>query len=306
MNAPIVPLDFGISFDSAFALAMRSPEEIQAVLRRAAYAIADEAKAVWIETAQAANLRVDGGYISGIQAAVIEERSTEGQGSGNFTFDITNHAAHANIVEDGHAAFHLPSRINWSGPKVKMGKKGPYLNIPLRHSAPTNPASGPTPRAIRTEMPPSIYARAVKLKPTIPLNMGPQRSPTGQYLAADRYIRGDHLRFSSMAKYVTGAHGRQHENWRPATTVGHDSSGRPMTNPAWKSSKYSGMIKSQPAPGHTEYMTIRTVTPNSKGWNIPARPGFGIARKVQEKFGGGDGQEMLNTFIRMFVEELTP
>jgi hypothetical protein len=52
-----------------------------------------------------------------------------------------------------------------------------------------------------------------------------------------------------------------------------------MVNPAWQSSKFSGLLKSGPK-GHSEYTTIRTITPNSPGWNIPAKQGLGVARMV--------------------------
>ena len=63
--------------------------------------------------------------------------------------------------------------------------------------------------------------------------------------------------------------------------VGRDGAGNPLVNPAWGSSKFDGMFKAG-SPGHAQYMTIRTITPNSPGWNIPAQAGLYIAARVSK------------------------
>ena len=88
-------------------------------------------------------------------------------------------------------------------------------------------------------------------------------------------------------------HNEQVVERRSARVVGRDDQGV-MLNPTWKSSRFHGLFKTGPAK-HTQYMTVRTVTPNSKGWNIPAQAGRFIAAAVASEIRTSPEAERLVT-----------
>ncbi len=263
---------------------------------------------LWIRIAQERDIRRSGEYIRGIQ----EQGRIEVSGDGfDLLIEITNTCGHASIVEDGHAAFSMVAAINWSGGSVKHGAKGPYLHIPFRHSAYASSAradaQGLTMGTRRAMMPEDIYRKAKRLQYRQRLNVGRQYDASGRFVAADRYAwqhpnvkagRRMH-RGEVSAAFTMGGPGVDLDGWagsyerRSTRLVGRDHNGNPLINPTWKQSKFEGLFKTG-APRHSEYMTIRTITPRSEGWNIPAQAGHGIARTLASI---APGSEALNTVI---------
>ena len=293
---PLPALHFLIEVDAieVFDDTYDGTRVIQA-LRRGAMNAANLIQGVWVTRAQALGLRNTGlqSYVGGIQKAarieIVSEQMTfdpkPDQGGQDVSWyeivvEVTNTCPHAQIVEEGHAAFHLPSKINWAGPNVKHTKKGtPYLSIPFRHrqyqTEKQADIGGATRMALRAMMPEAIHKEARKLSFTRPMRAGRQYDAQGRYTAKDRYHWGGRLNRSGAS---TGFH------VSPGGTVvgerrGEHSVAPGMVNPAWKSSKFHGMFKSG-TKGHPQYMTIRTITPDSPGWNIPALAGKFIAAQV--------------------------
>lgn len=272
-------------------------EAIEGALNVAMVKSATLVQAVWVGRAQQLDIRQSGAYIAGLQGdgsiTVVKPVEADGPTAIVGEIKVSATAPHSQIVEDGHEAFHLPSRINWAGPRVKQGKNGPYLSIPFRHTAYAEAgereAGGYTRASVKAMMPEQIYKQAKRLKRTTKTNEGPIRAPGGQFLHADRYNYGGRLKRGNVQSGFSAAPGQAAgEERRGERTVGHVYVGRTMglrsgklalTNPEWKTSKYEGMMKSGPR-GHSQYMTIRVITPRSRGWNIPAQPGYGIGRQV--------------------------
>lgn len=271
---------------------------IMRALRRGALVGGEYLRGVWVRVAQERDIRQSGEYIraNGIVKLTSERYTVTAGESGavleqaEFVVDVTNTAKHANIVEDGHSAFSLADAINWASAKgrIKRTKDGrPYLHIPFRHRAYASPAAaerqGLTAATLRAMMPHDVYQQAKRLTYTQRLGVGPIHNSAGQFLAADRYNWGTRLhRPGSTPRITAGSHRpfvSTFEEHRGERIVGRHADGRPMVNPAWGSSKFEGMFKSG-SKGHSEYMTIRTITPTSKGWNIPAQIGHGVARRV--------------------------
>lgn len=54
----------------------------------------------------------------------------------------------------------------------------------------------------------------------------------------------------------------------------------------WKASPYEGLVHTtRPTPGgghHSDYMTFRTITPDSAGWNMPPQPALHLAARALE------------------------
>ena len=277
-------LSFTINLDTAgLEAALDAEGPLLMVMDSAVLQVAQAIQATWVGVAQRLKIRASGAYIAGItgdgSVRIIQNATSEG-GVISAVVDVVATAPHSKIVEDGHVAFHLPSKINWAtSPRVKYSKKGvPYLNIPFSHSAYASPekaeAQGLTTATLRRMMPVEVYNEAKRLTRTVRQKVGPIYDAKGQFLAADRYSRGGRLIGGPSSGFFQSKTGALFENRRGARAVS-----RGMVNPAWQSSKFSGLFKGGPK-GHSEYTTIRTITPNSPGWNIPAKQGLGVARMV--------------------------
>ena len=200
--------------------------------------VADAIVATW--TALAIGQSATGDYIRGLHAA---NSILHHVGGDPLAVSVVNVSPHAGFVEEGHEAFHLPDRIkNW-----KLTKKGKRIvTVPFRHFAPASAGGGATPRALKAAMPAHIYA------------MTP-------WLGGNARLTGLGDRYKLSRPYAM--HRRQGE--AIPESLGHHST--------WKSSKYEGLQKHGGAtPGggsHSTYLTFRTITPESKGWWIPALAG---------------------------------
>lgn len=303
------PITFELEVSGPEALGDIEYERIVAGLRAGALYAGQWIQGVWVKVAQGLDVRASGAYIRGIQdhgrVQIISENVLDGGGRTDLEIvvEVANTAAHASLVEEGHGAFHLPDKIDWArmSGRIKRTADGrPYLQIPFRHrayaGAEERESGGYTTAAIKAMMPSDVYAKAKRLTYTKKLGVGPIRTPTGQWVAADRYRWGRRLdRSGTTPRFIMGGGGVSaggpgepgYEEHRGARQVGRDGNGNPLINPAWGSSKFHGMFKGG-APRHTEYMTIRTITPNSPGWNIPAVAGLYIARRVAKMADGSD------------------
>jgi hypothetical protein len=162
---------------------------------------------------------------------------------------VVNTAAEAVWVEKGTRAIHLPATINWGSARAaKRGKRGvPYMVIPFRHIAPRGRVTSPSSQ-VRT-MPEQLYRRAL-------------RTPMHREVSL-RGIKG-------ITPYVP----RQAINVRPGYTA---------------RSKYAGMQRVPGIPGEgrgSRYLTFRTMSADSTGWWLPARPGVPLLQRVQRATSG--------------------
>ena len=159
-------------------------------------------------------------------------------------------------------------------------------------------ASGTTMATRKAMMPRHIYNEAKKLDATRRMGAGAQRTPGGQFVAADKYKWGGRLQRGKQAGIAMGGPGASAatKGWvesRQAHTIAGRIKGKSVTNPAWKGSKYQGLFRTEQKKaggGHdSTYMTIRTLTPDSIGWNIPALVGKRVAFKVAYGITHGNG-----------------
>lgn len=257
---------------------------VDALALQAAQAV----QAIWVAEAQRMRVRETGAYIAGLQGDGSVRVRRRADGASSFLeaiVDVVATAPHSIYVEDGHRAFHLPDVVDWSGGRVKFNKKGePYMHIPFRHtafaSASRMDAQGYTTSARKRMMPDEVYAQARVLARTIRLKVGPVTNPDGSFRQADMYTQGGRLRQLPRTSFIMSAGGGLTENWRDERKVGPRGGATKWAyNPAWSASKFEGLFKGGPK-GHSEYMTIRTMTRDSPGWWIPAVPGTGLARRV--------------------------
>lgn len=258
----------------------------------------------WIRTATKRRINRTGAYLAGVtrqDAIQITMHGDVTSFSGVVT--VTNNAPHARIVEDGHSAFHLPSRINWGGAKVKTGKTGrKYMHIPFRHYTPASAAEtkakGLSDHTVKHMMPSEVYAQAKQLTASARLLQGPQHNPQGQYIAADKYKWGERLQGMQRAGFAQDAHsGELYESQRSSRTVPNvrmnDGTTQTRTNPGWQAPKHEGMFRTKRNGGGSRYFTIRTITQDSTGWNIPALVGKHVAADVATTLRTPKGMELL-------------
>ncbi|MGB0972405.1 MAG: hypothetical protein ACPGVG_15810 [Mycobacterium sp.] len=312
-------------------LAMVPREALMVGFHRGALLAAEYVKGLWIKAAQGMKIHNTGDYVRGIQSGSTSVSNVVMDGNTwSLVIMVVNTSPHASIVEEGHGAYHLPSVINWGSNKgrIKRTSTGkPYLHIPFRHAAHVpageriegSSQTGTTLHALKRMMPEHIYKKAKQLTPRIGQNVGPVRSASGQFQAADKYRwHGDNpaphrrnLNFrgstpsiqlgSAKHGHGTGEHNIGFEAHRGARMVGRDPKGRPMVNPAWQANKFHGLFKAGPK-GHSQYMTIRTVTPDSVGWNIPAQQGRFVARRVAAVAArGGRVERLINTGLSSVI-----
>lgn len=244
--------------------------------------------ATWQAIANARLNRATGSYVNGIQ----NEPTTTRDGWG---CEVANTAQHARAIEYGHGGFSLPQQINWANTKGKIhqGKNGPYLIIPFRHMTPVKPGGeedqGATIRHLKNSMPPEIYKFALGLtrsldipksqQPMLNLKTGRMNSTTlwggrlvqhGASIYAKEFQQG-----AAPTLKLVGEFGK------PGLFAGKNGLFESQ-KAHWSASKFAGLVKVG-SPRHTRYMTFRVLTPHSKGWNIPARPGQYIAQATAEE-----------------------
>ena len=307
---------------------------ILGLMRAAATAGGELVRRTWERRARDLNVRHTGLYIMGItkNARIEVDSETEvGEGQYEIVVAITNTAEHASIVEEGHGAFHLPSRIDWSnaGRSIKRTKDGrPYLTIPLQHSAFIEPSKrtagarsqGPTSHALKHMLPKEVHAEAKRLERSTARKEGPQSeiriSQGGLHVGGDPIRRGSsYSQHTAEDKYnwakdkgrKKGTLRRPQGFHRPGQIIAGkkeswiETRGARGKNPAWQGSKFEGMRKMGPK-GHPEYMTWRVITPDSKGWNIPALAGKHVAAQVAAATADVVGPFIEETFNNLLEE----
>lgn len=221
------------------------PETAEAVRQSAIFA-----QSVWIMLAQSGQYihTRTGAYVRGLQMADSLHYPVDNDPLAAL---VVNVAPHAHVIEEGHAGYHLPSVINWAQARgAKQNAAGRwYLRVPFRHRAPGRPGGGATHATQQAMMPQQVYARAKRLQPGQRVTAGPTRGHA-------RHVPG-----------LTPYQPRYAPNIRPGYV---------------HASVYEGMQK-RGATGHTQYVSWRTMTQDSPGWHIPARPGTHLSQVVTQR-----------------------
>ncbi len=250
--------------------------------------------------------RLTGAYLAGLRT----------EDSFQYPFDkdrlavgVFNNARHAAAIEYGHPPYNLASRIRWGRtPKSRWSKRQGrwYILIPFRHYTPARAGEGASVGREKASMPKAVHEIAKTLRPGERLTGKP-----GRIVAEHEDVEKTVFR----RQVVIGTRGRG--PGRPADhPLGEHPGGRYVTpnkretqeliaqpqaksapsfaaavaaakagkreppSPFHATGRYEGMFKSG-ARGHTQYMTIRTITQHSQWW-IPARRGAFVAKKVAD------------------------
>lgn len=213
-------------------------------------AAAEIVRATWVSMAQSG--RYFGVNTGSYTAGLFQPESIQYPYEGNpYAALVQNVSPYAQVLEEGHAGFHLPDHVRWGQLRsTHRSKKGVwYIRIPFRHFTPRQGPAGVTPMAQRQMMSAAMYRIARSLRP-------------GERLTAGA-TRGQAVHAPGLSPYVP-AYAR---NIRPGYT---------------HASIHEGMRRLPavaPQRG-SRYQTWRTMTQNSPGWHIPPRAGTHISDHV--------------------------
>lgn len=207
------------------------------------------------------------------------------------TLAIINTQPQAYWIEEGRAGFHLASRWGARGGQWKISKDGElYAHVPFRVPTPLDGgvkrSSSSKRRRLGVAMPRAVYEMAKQLqtgRKTLKKSRSLADAYPGVSLATggagnDRLVGfGDTHKRGVSYDYYRGVFGDLPSELDDV--VGYE----------WKASQFEGMFRDTAAtPGggrHTEYMTIRTITPKSKGWYIPPTKPHRYVEEVMRELG---------------------
>jgi hypothetical protein len=194
-------------------------------------------KGIWSEEKEA--------YMASIQSQVTSD----------FSAVVWSDYKYAEEIETGRPARDLKKMLQTSD-KVRQGKNGRYLVIPIQRNT-----SGNT--ALARAMPKPVSSMASKYLTTSRVTgAGTRISATGATVAQKKYAWGTSL---------------------PAGLA-------PKLNPSHATDPYAGMVRMDNSTGKqksSKYLTFRIMSERSTGWIIPAQPGRYIAKKVADEVGSG-------------------
>lgn len=219
--------------------------------------------AAWIEVAQEH-------ASTGAYAAATNFSRLIGYNGHPLAVAVAHTSPYAQVLEDGHAGFHLPSRIDWSGPNVHPSKRGPrYLRIPFRHGTPDKEGVGAG-RA-RSMMSAEVHADAKVMLGLV------RASAKRQALAAERMAEAG-TRMSRPYNVLTFPVALRDRAIRKEGHPGY----------TWRNRTYEGLfhVAQTGAGGKSTggaYYTIRTLTEDSVGWYIPPFAGYHITERVIDR-----------------------
>jgi len=233
----------------------------------------------WQEVA--ADHRATGGYVSETSFT----RMFPYQGN-PLSVAVANTAPYAQVLEEGHAGFHLPSRIQWPTPHSRVSKKGDYyLRVPLRHFTPGGEGGGIGSWRARASMPTAVYRDALRM------------------------FRGDRraaVRVFQAGRWISRPYGAMPDVPQWLRRYAMSTEGHPGYT--WRARQYAGLTQStqvNPETGarSSTYHTFRTLSQHSAGWWIPPMAGFHFTKLVVDKL-KGPLAEMLSAAVGRDIADL--
>jgi hypothetical protein len=222
--------------------------------------IAEAAQQQWVSYAQGKEALPNGKVIQSRTGEYA--RSILLRDAGEFAAEVYSDLAYALVIEEGAPRRDLKELLG-SSLKVRVSSKGTrYLIIPFRHNHPNSVLGNNMPRAVHEwwngreashitgtfERPSGTGAYDIKTRRPV-------------MVPGWRYHWGDRLGKSDLAGLgVAGKTAQRLE--------GMVMFRRPLNEGG----------------GHSQFITFRTMSENSKGWIVPPRPGLHPAKVTADKF----------------------
>lgn len=243
---------YDISIDLApLAQALTLPQNV--VATRVSQVVAATAQAVyerWVNAVTKAQGVWEGekkDYVSSIRIT----------GANAFESTVFSDYKNAWAIETGRPQRDLKKMLDTSL-KVRVSAKGArYLYIPMRHNTPGHTAHAKA-------MPASIYDAAKQLGLSSVTGKGVRPSGTGAYDT------------STKKQFLVPQNTYQ---WGGRLQPGL----APKIKPSHKTDPYAGMVRFTNSTGGSSFLTFRTMSENSNGWLIPAKPGLFLARDIADE-----------------------
>jgi hypothetical protein len=236
----------------------------------------DLIRSAWLE--EAADHNNGGDYVQRLQAPEALGYPYLGD---PWAVGVVNDAREADWLEEGRAGFHLPQRWGAGGGVWKVGESGGlYAHVPFRHFTPARAGGGSTPGRRRMAMPTAVASLAAALEDGARLSMGalsaaleggrtPLRMRPNTPIGADLYTQAKSYDYYRQLPWGADV----------PDYLGHGYS--------WRASPYEGLTHRKhetPGGGHqSEYVTFRTITPESEGWFIPPSPAYHLAAHALDR-----------------------
>lgn len=200
-------------------------------------------------------------------------------GGDSLAVAITNNCPHAAVLEDGHGGYHLPSVVNWGGPKVKTTSTGRrYLTIPFRHYSPGSASGGFSTMRERQVMPPAVYRAALR---SVRAARDAGQSTAKLRLDLGRFGRPELFRRSANYRHML-----QTTPGFPRRLYHRALINESQPGYTWRASKYAGMVRQEQqgsgGASSATYTTFRVMTEDSVGWYIPPFGGYHIAAEARD------------------------
>jgi hypothetical protein len=201
----------------------------------------------WIQSAESAAMSPadQQHYIAGLESPRSVVHPFQGD---PLQARVENVAPRASRLEEGYPAYHLPERINWGAARgARRSKAGRwYMFIPFAHLS-YRGRKGSSQAQARM-MSSAVYRVARTLQPGQRLTAGP--------------TRGRAIHAPGLRPYVPAFQ----RNIRPGYT---------------HAAKQESLVRRPGRGGGSRYLTFRTLTQDSQGWWIPAKPGVHLAPQVE-------------------------
>jgi hypothetical protein len=184
--------------------------------------------------------------------------SIEYRMTGPYSATISATYKYVEDIEDGRPPFDMKAMLNTSM-KVRNGKRGRYLIIPIRHG---------TPGSNQNPMPAPIYAAAKALPASRITGRGTRVSGTGAY------------DIKTKQQYLVA---KNRYKWGGRLPPGM----APKLKPQHHSDPYAGLVRFDSTAGgkmpHSSYLTFRIMGEWQTGaWILPAKEGLHIARGIAQ------------------------
>lgn len=234
-------------------------KEVFPALSKAVRDAAQEGQNIWVGFASGNEPLPGGGRLTPKTDRYL--RSIKTRSVTDFDAEIYSDVAYATAIEHGWPSRDLKKMLNTSL-KVRRSKKGKrYLIIPFRHGTPGTVT-------FQNSMPTKELHDTVKHKDFLPSSIvGVGFRQSGQKGKGHIRVRSRHYKWGSRLTggqlSAAGVFGKQERHM-------------------------IGMVKMQNRAGfgggkHTQYLTFRVMTEDSKGWITKAKPGYYPARTTSEQ-----------------------
>lgn len=227
-------------------------------------------------------------------------------GGDDMAVAAMNVARHAQVLEDGHAGFHLPSVIDWGAAEAKgtakrTAKGTRYMTIPFRHYTPGSESGGVSSGRARAMMSRQVYEDA-RIAAEAERGSRERREALDRLTAAGTQMSRP---YDVLARTFPGAGGRGPSYFDMARRA---EAREQQPGYTWRSRTYDGLQRREQVNPETgarssTYSTLRTMTEDSLGWFVPPMSGYHFAARTVERV-QPLARELLEDAARADVVEL--